>query len=695
MIVRKTTLAGAGSILGLAIFIAAANAQQAAPQPIETYIHHSWDGLSRSMSECKSVVDTKVTTAPILYLPAGMETPPAVLAMQKECAVQVAHLPRRITKMGDVKVAEIPKEGLLYLPNRYVVPGGRFNEMYGWDSYFILLGLVQDGRVPLAQGIVENFFFEIENYGAVLNANRTYFFTRSQPPLLSSMISEVYSRTQDKTWLASAYNYADRDYSLWTSPQHLAGKTGLARYSDLGNGPVPEMADDSTYYPDVVRWLIAHPEVKTSYLVNGTAQPNPAQAAVLTKTSCDIRTSRVCASAYADGRRLSAGFFRGDRAMRESGFDTSFRFGPFSGSTDEFAPVCLNSLLYKYARDMASFATALGREADANKWNQRAEARKIAVNRYLWQPETGLFHDYNFVTGKTSDYNFVTAFYPLWSGLATPEQAAAVDKHLAVFEHEGGLAMSDRESGTQWDFPFGWAPTNWFGIVGLERYGFHDDAARLADAFSAVIKTNYQHDGTIREKYNVASGSANVKVAAGYKSNAIGFGWTNGVYVRLQALGQKQGTATAMTTATKGILHGQDLEKLVPVSVFFRGQTATVQMRNAGGIRFDDDAVMFAAKVDTGGYSSSIAERYQDYLVSEVPLSLGDKVLPAGAYGVGFLRDGFLVMDLGGNTLFTIPASTEADLRRPVPLQIVATGARYRLYSGRSFVDFSRAPAKP
>jgi alpha,alpha-trehalase len=699
VIVRKITLAGAGSILGLAIFIAVANAQQAAPQPIETYIHNSWDGLSRSMSECKSVVDTKVTTAPILYLPAGMETPPAVLAMQKECAVQVAHLPRRITKMGDVKVAEIPKEGLLYLPNRYVVPGGRFNEMYGWDSYFILLGLVQDGRVPLAQGIVENFFFEIENYGAVLNANRTYFFTRSQPPLLSSMISEVYSRTQDKTWLARAYDYADRDYSLWTSPQHLAGKTGLARYSDIGNGPVPEMADDSTYYPDVVRWLITHPEVKTSYLVNGTAQPNPAQAAALAKTSCDVRTSRVCASAFADGHRLSAGFFRGDRAMRESGFDTSFRFGPFSGSTDEFAPVCLNSLLYKYARDMASFATALNREADAAKWNQRAEARKIAVNRYLWQPETGLFHDYNFVTGKTSDYNFVTAFYPLWSGLATPEQAAAVDKHLAVFEHEGGLAMSDRESGTQWDLPFGWAPTNWFGIVGLERYGFHADAARLTDAFSAAIKTNYQHDGTIREKYNVVSGSANVKVAAGYKSNAIGFGWTNGVYVSLQALEQKQGTATATTaaatTAIKGILHGQDLEKLVPVSVFFRGQTATVQMRNAGGIRFDDDAVMFAAKVDTGGYSSSVAERYQDYLVTEVPLSLGDKVLPAGAYGVGFLRDGFLVMDLGGNTLFTIPASTEADLRRPVPLQIVANGSRYRLYSGRSFVDFSRAPTKP
>ena len=130
------------------------------------------------MSECKSVVDTKVTTAPILYLPAGMETPAAVAAMHAQCGVQIAHLPKVIAQMGDVKPSDIPKEGLLYLPNPYVVPGGRFNEMYGWDTYFILLGLVSDHRVALAKGIVENFFFEIENYGAVLNANRTYFFTR-------------------------------------------------------------------------------------------------------------------------------------------------------------------------------------------------------------------------------------------------------------------------------------------------------------------------------------------------------------------------------------------------------------------------------------------------------------------------------------------------------------------------------------
>ena len=237
--------------------------------------------------------------------------------------------------MGDVRVAEIPVEGLLYLPNRYVVPGGRFNEMYGWDSYFIILGLVEDGKTELAKGMVENFFFEIENYGAILNANRTYYFTRSQPPFLSSMIREVYEhptgKPLSKEWLAKAYDYAQRDYALWTSAIHRAGDTGLARYRDIGEGPVPEMADDSTYYPDVIRWLLAHPDLHTDYLIEAPDNPTSEQAAELAKTSCDIATSKVCAQAHVDGHRLTSAFYRGDRAMRESGFDTTFRFGPFSG----------------------------------------------------------------------------------------------------------------------------------------------------------------------------------------------------------------------------------------------------------------------------------------------------------------------------------------------------------------------------
>jgi alpha,alpha-trehalase len=388
--------------------------------------------------------------------------------------------------------------------------------------------------------MVENFFFEIENYGAILNANRTYFFTRSQPPFLTSMIREVYehpsSKPLSKAWLAKAYSYAQRDYDLWTSPIHQAGDTGLARYHDIGEGPVPEMADDSGYYPDVIRWLLAHPDVHTNYLVDAPDDPSPSEAATLAKISCDITLSKVCARAHVDGHRLTADFYSGDRAMRESGFDPSFRFGPFSGSTENYAPICLNSLLYKYERDMAHFATLLGHPADAAVWQRRAAARREAINKYLWNPTQGMFYDYDFTTHKQSTYNYITALYPLWAQLATPQQATALQHHLSLFEHDGGIAMSDTNSGTQWDLPFGWAPTTWLAIKGLEQYGFTADASRTARKFSQTILQNFLADATIREKYNVVSGSANVAIATGYKANIVGFGWTNGVYLQMNDL---------------------------------------------------------------------------------------------------------------------------------------------------------------
>ena len=145
-----------------------------------------------------------------------------------------------------------------------------------------------------------------------------------------------------------------------------------------------------------------------------------------------------------------------------------------------------------------------------------------------------MYFDYDFTTGTKSTYHFLSTFYPLWAGAASSAQAAAVESHLNIFEQPGGVALSDVQSGVQWDAPFGWAPTTWITVDGLNRSGFHDDAARIAQKFDAAVLENFLRDGTIREKYNVASGSANVQVAAGYKSNVVGFGWTNGVYLKLQ-----------------------------------------------------------------------------------------------------------------------------------------------------------------
>jgi alpha,alpha-trehalase len=521
------------------------------PDATLTYIHSAWDTLTRSMTDCHSLVDIKVTANPVLYMPADVAAPPAVTELEQKCHVIISRLPRHIEKLGDVRPEELPNAGLLYLPSPYVVPGGRFNEMYGWDSFFILLGLEADHREALARGMVDNFLFEIEHYGGVLNANRTYYLTRSQPPFLTSMIRAVFEnpasfpatpsgRADARAWLERAYTLAEKDYSTWTRPEHLAGSTGLARYFDYGSGPVLEMADDSTYYPDVIRWLIAHPkEGGDGFLVKGTEHPDAAEAGRLKQTSCDVNVSAVCMRAWADGYRLSKDFYVGDRAMRESGFDPSNRFGPFSGATHHFAPVCLNSLLYRYERDLEHLAHVLGKPADAVQWDRRAKARDAAIHRYLWRTKDGVFADYDFGHARQSTYAYIASLYPLWAGVATREEAKQVVEKLNLFERPGGLSMSNSQTGLQWDEPYGWAPTNWIGVGGLEASGFHADAARIGRHFDDTVDENFAIDGTIREKYNVVSQNANVQVSTGYKHNEIGFGWTNAIYLKMREVMQK------------------------------------------------------------------------------------------------------------------------------------------------------------
>jgi alpha,alpha-trehalase len=529
-----------------------------APDPNATlsYIHSAWDTLTRSVTDCKSLSDVKVESASApefaLYLPAEVPAPPAVKALAQTCHVNVVPLPRRIEKIGDVRPEELRLPGLLYLPNPYIVPGGRFNEMYGWDSYFILLGLESDHKEALAKGIVDNFLFEIEHYGGVLNANRTYYLTRSQPPFLTSMIRAVYEdpasfpatpagRMAARAWLERAYTLALKDHSTWERPEHKAGSTGLARYFDYGTGPVPEMADDSSYYIDVLRWLVAHPhQGGESYLVKGTEQPGDAEAARLKLSSCDVHASVVCTRAWFAGYRLSRDFYAGDRAMRESGFDTSSRFGPFSGETEHYAPVCLNSLLYRYERDLEHMALLLGKDQDAAHWDRRSQQRAAAIQQYLWRAKDGVFADFDFTHARTSSYAYITSLYPLWAGFATREEATKMEAQLSLFERPGGLSTSNTNSGLQWDEPFGWAPTNWIAVDGLNAYGFRPDVSRIAQHFNATVDMGFATDGTMREKYNVVAGNSNVKVSTGYRTYEIGFGWTNAVYLKMKEVMQQQ-----------------------------------------------------------------------------------------------------------------------------------------------------------
>jgi alpha,alpha-trehalase len=537
-------------ILAASLGVLPARAEQPVPtqgpglKPVLDYIASGWDTLTRSMTDCQSLVDPKMKVAPVLYLPAGFAEPAAVQKLAAECNVRVEHLPAEIHRLGEIDTSKIQPHGLLYLENKYVVPGGRFNEMYGWDSYFIIRGLLRSGRIELARGMVDNFFFEIEHYGAMLNANRTYYLSRSQPPFLSSMFVDVYGAMEkdghsDAAWLAKAYADIKKDYDMWTRDPHLAGQTGLSRYYDFGDGPPAEALQDETgFYRKVATYFFFHPTEADHYLVQGdlgeSGGATPVAGSPYTLQVCDAPLTMARPECERSQQfKLSADYYKGDRSMRESGFDVSFRFGPFGAATHHYAPVCLNSLLYKTEKDMEQISRWLGRSADADTWSRRAEARKKLIVRYLWDQEQGLFFDFNVDTGKQSSYRYASTFYPLWAGLATPEQAKAVAGNLKVFERPGGLAMSPYETGAQWDLPYGWGNIEMLAIGGLRRYGFDAEADRVSYEFVSMVAENFRRDGNIREKYNVVTRSSESSVELGYHMNVVGFGWTNAAFLEL------------------------------------------------------------------------------------------------------------------------------------------------------------------
>ncbi|HEX6283616.1 MAG TPA: trehalase family glycosidase, partial [Pyrinomonadaceae bacterium] len=425
---------------------------------IQSYIRQGWRTLRRTNEDLASAaVDPKFP------LPAGQRLP--VYISHKEDVKNIESALRRQMPAGEfrkVEVRQLPEatevkdHGLLYLPFPYVVPGGRFNEMYGWDSYFIQVGLLRSGEVELARNMVDNFSYEIEHYGQVLNANRTYYLTRSQPPFLTGMLLGVYRQTGDKEWLSKSLSAIETYYKYWTTGAHLVEETGLSRYWDAGTGPAPEVVADErdaqgrTHYDRVKEFFRKHKV--TDYDVNDYYDR--------------------------DKDELTPLYYKGDRAMRESGFDPSNRFGQFNADVLNYNPVCLNSLLYLMELETAEILEILGRRAPARVWLQRAAKRRAQMNRLMWDPRDGLYYDYNFKTGRVRRYPFVTTFYPLWTGIAGRAQAARIFQNLKLFERPGGLQTSTTKSGSQWDSPFGWAPMQMIAVAGLRRYGYTAAADR-------------------------------------------------------------------------------------------------------------------------------------------------------------------------------------------------------------------------
>lgn len=524
----------------------AAPTANGAEQPVGAtlnYIAGAWSTLTRSMNECKTLRDPKHPGGSTLYFPADFRIPSDFSRLEKSCPVRFERLPRVIHDLGEIDVSKIQPPGLLYLPNPYVVPGGMFNEMYGWDSYFILRGLLEAGKLQLARGMVENFFFEISHYGAILNSNRTYHLTRSQPPFLSEMVRDVYDAEKtrgrvDNAWLQEAYPYIVRTDNFWTHAPNLAGTTGLSRYFDFGHGPAPELGDSSdAYYRHAATYFVAHPEAATGYLLwmssnrpqahLGSIFPvyvcNPGAAAPSSASGCERAGAVV----------LSGAFYKGDRSIRASGFDITFKFGPFGDATPDYAAVGLNCLLYREEKDLEWMGDQLGRTAQAQHWQEMASRRKQEITKYFWNAQQGLYFDYNFKTGKQSGYVYATTLYPLWAGAASKAQAAAVIGNLKLLDEPGGVVMSRKTTGGQWDYPYGWAPIQLIAVEGLRRYGDDADANRISAQFLSMIAQNFTRDHTIFEKYNVITRSSETHVHVGYSKNQVGFGWTNGVFVTL------------------------------------------------------------------------------------------------------------------------------------------------------------------
>ncbi len=528
-----------------------------------------WQGLTRRIDGNglgKIFTDTKtktITGLNYVYVPHddGLAKSyfDSVAISRPDLRMRVVRLPKKITAkyvegLNDsagilsLKMARSADGRIEGAP--FVVPGGRFNEMYGWDSYFIALGLLQDGKVELAKSMVDNFIYEIENYGKILNANRTYYLTRSQPPFFTSMALAVYdflprgAATTDwlKEVLYAAIKLHD-DY--WMGPTHLTS-TELSRYYDDGIGPPPEVEPG--------RYQHLYEEYGKKFRMNaGTFERE--------YLSGKIRVPTLDK------------FFTNDRSMRESGHDASYRL---QNNCAELVTVDLNSLLYKSETDIADIISKdFGGEVKlkdgsletASSWRKRAKIRRVLMTKYLWNERRGMFFDYDFVNQGQTDFVSATTFYPLWSGAATKEQARLVVQNaIPLLEAAGGIVGSTEVSRgpitkdhpqTQWDYPFGWAPHQMLIWAGLKNYGFAKLSRELAYRWLYTVTMNAcDYDGTIAEKYDLVNRSSQVFAEYGNVGTRFsyitrgGFGWTNASYV------------VGLTYLSKGLI--DDLDRLIP-----------------------------------------------------------------------------------------------------------------------------------
>ncbi|KAG0275764.1 alpha,alpha-trehalase nth1 [Linnemannia exigua] len=549
--------------------------------------HHFWDGLTRRIDAegletiSNDPKNRSKNTAPRIYVPYGedevLEYYRGVSISKPNLKLEVEQLPKEITPEYVQSINEKPgilalamtrhveeggSETLKGVP--FVVPGGRFNEMYGWDSYFESLGLLADGRLELAKGMVDNFVYEIQHYGKILNANRSYYLTRTQPPFLTDMMLKVYDRlpfsleTENKQWLAVALAAAIKEYlTVWMSQPRYDPVSGLSRFYSEGIGMPPET--EATHFDHVI------------------------------KPFADAKGLSIedYSKLYNEGTVIEPEldtYFKHDRAVRESGHDTTYRL---DNCCADLATIDLNALLYKYEIDIAetiqsifgdSFETPYldcyetsiqdkdkrrsaesegrGLEPEpvervmkhtSEEWFERARVRQEKLNRYCWNEERGMYFDYDTRLETMCTYESVTTFYAMWAGCADRDKAERMmAKALPLFEVTGGLVSGTESSrgfitlarpNRQWDFPFGWAPHQIISWIGFEKYGFMEEVKRTCYRWLYTITKSFvDFNGVVPEKFDVVNMTHKVQVEYGNVGVDFkfipreGFGWMNASY---------------------------------------------------------------------------------------------------------------------------------------------------------------------
>ena len=417
-------------------------------------------------------------------------------------ATYIASLWNELTQQtGNVNVTA-PGSSLVSLPYPFVVPGGRFREVYYWDSYFTMLGLEADGRHDLTEDMVADFAYEIDRFGHIPNGNRTYYLSRSQPPFFSKMIDLLAERDGNGAYVRYLPELA-KEYAYW-----MAGASTLPRGQAIGN---------------VVR------------LANGTLLNRYWDERDVPRDESygeDVATAKLTA-------RPASDLYRNLRATAESGWDFSSRWladGKTLATVETITllPVDLNSLLEHLEVTLAHAYALKGDTLDSKLFAARAAVRANAIRSLMWDRSLNAFGDYSWQRGRLTHRLSAATLYPLFFRIATPDEAAAVRRTVeSRLLLPNGVATTLVPSGQQWDMPNGWAPLQWIAVSGLNTYGDTALARTIAQRWMHVNLVVYNASGKFVEKYDLLTASGG---GGGEYATQIGFGWTNGVLRKLMTI---------------------------------------------------------------------------------------------------------------------------------------------------------------